>query len=277
MSLPCRALVSKRRRACRAVAGRRGVTSFQKWVFPAIAATSLVSAAVSSFAAPLGQSDNPPSAFNGVWKREDGDDTITIIVEGGNAYINTSAGAHGIATFKGDTIEYTGQAKTDDGLLKTAGIYEVSPDGNKLAKHRQIYSADGTQEETVTYTRVRSSAPSTSTSSSSASPTPVPTATPAPAASLPFVGVWHPADDSPKLTVTVNGRSAILKYTDGSRDSGTIRGNKLECATHSKTDGLKSTDQFEMSSNGRTLIRRRTLQSPTGETGHETLTFNRSD
>lgn len=239
------------------------IQAVKKRILLAIAAAALVGNA-------LGQStDSSPSPFNGAWQREGGEETMTLSIDGEAAVITNSNGASGRGTFNGETIEYRGQIKADEGLVKTVGTFKLGADGNSLIKHREIYYASGTEEETATYTRVPTPTP---TPTPTATPTPTPTPTP-----IPFIGVWRPADDSAKLTITVSGRNTVLKYSEGSRDSGTIRGNKIECQSVSETDGVKSTDIFEMSSNGRTLIRRRTIQSPKGEIGHETLTYDRAE
>ena len=236
-----------------------------KWIFLGIAATALLSGNA------LSQVLDPSFAFNGTWQREDHADIVTISISGDTAIITNSNGGAGPAKFNGVTIEYSGKVKTDEGMVKTVGTFGLGADGNSLIKRRQIYYASGPQEETSTYTRV-SSAPLAFTPT----PTPLPTSTPTPTP-IPFVGVWRPADDSAKLTITLSGRAAALKYSEGSRDSGTIRGNKIECESARTSDGIKTTDIFEMSSNGRTLIRRRTLQSPKGEIGHETLTYDQGE
>jgi hypothetical protein len=247
------------------------IRAVKKRILLAIAATALIGSA-------LGQSnDSPPSAFNGVWQRENSDDTVTIYVTGDTVIITNSAGGAARVPLNGDKIEYSGTVNTaDEGKTKTTGTYEISADGNSLIKRRQIYYSTGTEEETVKYTRAPSSS-ATPTPAPIPTPlvTPTPTPTLTPARSSPFIGVWRPADDSGRLTITVNGRNAVLKYSAGSRDSGTIQGRKLECESVSESGGTKSSDTFEMSSNGRTLIRRRTLQSPKGEIGHETLTYDR--
>jgi hypothetical protein len=246
----------------------RYLTALKNWIFLAIAATAL-------FGNALGQSNNSsPSAFNGVWKNVDSDDSVTIIVEGDTAVIHTSKGGSGGGRFDGEKIEYSGMVQTDEGKVKTVGTYELGADNNSLIKRREIYYASGTEEETTTYTRASSSSP-TPTPTQASTPIPTPTPTLTPTRSSPFSGVWRPADDSAKLTITVSGRNAVMKYSAGSRDTGTIRGSKLESESVSESDGTKSSDIFEMSSNGRTLIRRRTLQSPKGEIGHETLTYDR--
>lgn len=219
----------------------------------------------------FGQVLDPSLAFNGTWEREDHADTITIVINGDTATITNSNGGSGPGKFNGDTIEFTGGIKTDEGRVKTVGVFQLGPDGNSLIKRRQIYYASGTREETSTYTRV-ASAPVTFTPTPT--PTPLATATPTPTP-IPFVGLWRPADDSSKLTITISGRNAVLKYAEGSRYSGTIRNSKIETEPATQSDGIKTTDIFEMSSSGQTLIRRRTLQSPKGEIGHETLTYNR--
>lgn len=224
------------------------------------------------------------SPFNGTWKREDTDDTVTIYVTGDTAIVTTSGGGRGTGLFDGQSILYSGTVETEEGPVKTLGTYQLSADGKSLTKHREIYYAAGKQEEDLEYTRVNSdssSPPASSTSKSTPASlpasrmTPAPTATPKPISSEPFVGTWRPADDSAKLTITLSGRNATLKYSSGSRETGTVRGTKLECDTMTSNDGIKSTDHFEMSANGRTLIRRRTVESSRGQTGHETLTYNR--
>jgi hypothetical protein len=250
------------------VAGSR-IRTEKKWILLAIAAAGLVGTA-------LAQYDESPSAFNGVWRNADSDETLTIIIEGTTAFIRNSNNARGTGTFNGETIEYSGKVKTDEGLVQTVGTFKLGDDNNSLIKRRQIQYASGTVEETTNYTRVVSSS-STSTSTSTPTATPIPSPTPTHTPSSPFAGVWAPADDSSKLTITVSGRNAILKYSRGSRDTGTVRGTKIECQSTSTSDGIQSTDVFEMSSNSRTLIRRRTLESPKGEIGHETLTYNRTE
>ena len=243
------------------------IRAVKKWILLAIA-TALAGTA-------LGQStESSPSPFNGVWQRENSEDTVTIYVTGDTVIITNSAGGAGGGTLNGDKIEYSGMVKTDEGKTKTTGTYELSTDGNFLIKRRQIYYSTGTEEETIKYTRAGTPSP---TPSPIPTPTPIvtPTPTPTPARSSPFIGVWRPADDSAKLTITVSGRNAVIKYSAGSRDTGTIRGSKLECESVSESNGVKSSDTFEMSPNGRTLIRRRTLQSLKGEIGHETLTYSR--
>ena len=232
-----------------------------------------------------------PSRFTGTWKRVNGDETVTLsvnpdAVDGDGVVITNSSGAIGTGILKGEKILYTGATDTDEGKTKVAGVYVVSPDGISLIKLRKIIYNDRTEEETTEYDRVSPimlPGPATpppllaraEDGGSTTTGAPKPSGTPV--RSEPFVGTWRPADDSAKVTITVNGRNAILKYSGGSRQGGTIRGNKLECETESNADGLKSTDVFEMSSNGRTLIRRRTLQSHSGETGNETLTYNRAE
>ena len=233
----------------------------------------LLIAAAALFGNVFSQVLDPSSAFNGTWQREDGQETTTISIDGETAVITNSDGGSGRGMFDGETIKFIGQIKTDEGMVKTVGIFQLGPDGNSLIKHREIHYAAGTREETATYTRVASTSSTLTpapTSTPFATSTPVPTPTP-----IPFVGVWRPADDSSKVTITVSGRNAALKYSEGPRDTGTMRGNKIETDTATQSDGIKTTDIFEMSSNGRTLIRRRTLQSPKGEIGHETLTYNR--
>jgi len=240
------------------------ICSLKKWVLPAIAAIVFVGNMSS-------QVLDPSLAFNGTWQREDGQDTITLSIKGDIAIMTNSNGASGRAVFNGDTIEYTGKIQTDEGLVKSVGTFKLSPDGSSLIKHREIYYASGTKEETSTYTRVASPSP---TFTPTPTPTPTPKPTPKP---IPFVGLWHPADDSSTVTITIAGRTATLKYSDGSRDSGSVGGNKIETEPATQSGGIKRIDIFEMSSNGRTLIRRRTLQSPKGEIGHETLTYNRAE
>lgn len=224
---------------------------------------------------------SPALAFNGTWKNVETGDTITIQITGGTAQITTSGGGHGEGLFGGSSILYSGQVDTDQGKVKTLGTYELD-DPNTLIKHREIYYDAGTQEETVRYQRVTpgsSIAKPTAKSTPEQNAAPIASATPKPTRPPPtgFGGTWRPADDSARLTITVNGSNAFLKYSPGSRDSGTIRAGKIECQGLSRGDGIKSTDVFEMSGNGRTLIRRRTLESAKGEVGHETLTYNRAE
>jgi uncharacterized protein (DUF2147 family) len=227
--------------------------------------------------------------FTGTWKRDDGDETVTLsvnhdAVDGDAVVITNSDGAIGSGILKGDKILYTGALEAEGGgRAKVAGAYMVSPDGTSLIKLRKIILVDGTKEDTATYSRVTPPV---------AMSTPVPTPPPllaaredetspakpaAPATpTTPFVGTWRAADGSAKVTISLNGKSATIKYPSGPRETGTMRGNKIECEP-TTTDGMKTTDIFEMSSNGRTLIRRRILQSAKGETGTETLTYNRGD
>ena len=229
-----------------------------------------------------------PQRFTGTWQRENSDETITLsvnpdAVDGDACVITNSNGVVGSGILKGEKILYTGAMETEEGRARVAGAYMVSPDGSSLIKLRKILHNDRTEEETVTYVRV--SPPPSMT-------TPVPTPPPLLAApegenqaakpsapstpSVPFVGTWRPADDSAKVTISISGRNATIKYAGGPRETGTVRANKIECDP-STIDGMKATDIFEMSSNGRTLIRRRTLESRSGQTGNETLTYNRGE
>lgn len=228
-----------------------------------------------------------PARFTGTWHREDGDEMVTLSVnpdaiEGDAVVISNSNGliSHGI--LKGDRIIDTDAVDTNEGKMTVAGAYMVSPDATSLVKLRQLIYPDRTEEEIITYFRVT---PPPAMSPQPATPPPLlaapddqsspakPAATAAP--SSPFAGTWRPADDSAKLTISVTGQNAVLKYSTGTRESGGIQAGKVE--TQSKDGGMKSTDVFEISSNGHTLIRRRTLEAPNGQTAHETLTYSRSD
>src|ERR1051326_2156624 len=173
--------------------------------------------------AAFAQSPNSsPPPFNGTWKNVETDETITIQITGGAVQITTSGGGHGEGLFDGKSILYSGNVKTDEGLVKTLGTYELD-DPNTLIKHREIYYDAGVEEETVRYKRVT---PGSSNVTAKSTPAPVqsaaPTASSAPkptrTPSTGFGGTWRPADDSAKLTITVNGSNAFLKYSPGSRD-----------------------------------------------------------
>ena len=265
----------------------RSLTSSIAWLQICILIALVVIGILDPFLA-----QSPPSLasrFTGVWKREDNDDTVTLSVDpdagDGDAVVMTSSnGAIGNGTLKGDKIVYSGAFGTDAGEVKVAATFVVSADGSSMINHLKIVDGDGVADTDIIYTRLSALLPmpsatvppllaAASPESRSEAAKPKPTA----AESSPFAGTWRPADDSAKLTITVNGRNAVLKYSSGSRDSGTIRGNKIESKTVTTSDRIKSTDVFEMSSNGRTLIRRRALESPKGETGHETLTYNRAE
>ncbi len=265
--------------------------SLKKWIVIAIAFLA--------FGNILAQNKLSLSArFTGTWKRDDGDETVTLkvnpdAVDGDAVIITNSNGVVGTGILKGERIVYTGAIEAEGGAkAKVAGAYMVSPDASSLIKLRKIILLNGTKDDTVTYVRVTPIVSATpvpaipppliarpedeNKETTAAQPAASATAT-IPVGSSTFSGNWKPADDSAKLGITINGHNVSLKYSPGPRESGTIRASKIECEPLTSGDGTSDTDTFEMSPNGRTLIRRRTVQSPKGETAHETLTYSRTE
>jgi hypothetical protein len=207
--------------------------------------------------------------WEGSWQMSDGSSTISISLNGNNAIINYSNGSPDSGTVDGNTISYQGVSKQNGQLYKTTGTLELSADGNSIIKRQAVYYPNGIKTNGFTYIR-QSSSPSVSFSSSSSS------------SSSSVAGIWQ-ADNNPGqvLTITVNGRDAVMNYSIGTPDSGTIRNGRIEFQGVARRDvngqrvNLKTTGTIETTSNGRTLLVRQAVNYSNGDIKTETRTYTR--
>jgi hypothetical protein len=236
--------------------------AMKKQIFLAIAVTALTATA-------FGKSHNH-SSFDGTWRRDDGSETMTISVHGNNAIISYSSGSPDSGTINGNMIDYQGVMKTNGQLVKTTGTLELQQDGNTIVKRRAVYYPDGLKTEGFSFIRVSSGGANSSESSVSGS------------SSSSFGGNWRlDADRSHMLTISVHGRDAVMNYSRGTPDSGTVRGNVIEFQgvsprnVNGEMKLLKATGTIEITSNGNTLILRESIDYPNNETRSEEHTYSR--
>lgn len=93
-----------------------------------------------------------------------------------------------------------------------------------------------------------------------------------------FAGTWKRTDHPETMTITLNGGNAVLTYSKGSPDAGTVLGSYLSYEGVIKmSDGvlLKSTGKIQLSADGNTLIKQQTIYYPTGATKTSDILYTR--
>jgi hypothetical protein len=94
-----------------------------------------------------------------------------------------------------------------------------------------------------------------------------------------FAGTWKRTDRAETMTITLNGGNAVLTYSKGSPDAGTVLGSYLSYEGVIKmADGvlLKSTGKIQLTADGGTLIKHQTVYYPTGATKTSDILYTRA-
>jgi hypothetical protein len=94
-----------------------------------------------------------------------------------------------------------------------------------------------------------------------------------------LAGTWNRTDRAETMTITLSGRNAVITYSKGSPDAGTVVGNNLSYEGVTKmSDGalLKSTGTMQLSGDGNTLIKRQTIYYPNGSTRTQDILYTRA-